>query len=147
MYQLENEEGTLVTDLSTGAVGIHPGIWLWAEYQKWLDKGNIPKPMQPGPFYTFDKDTWTWVKNEVSEKAAARAAMICSPLQIRRALRRSSLLAAVKTWLQTADEETAEDWEYATVFNRTDTVITKMKQALDKNNGDIDDIFTLAMTL
>jgi hypothetical protein len=41
MYKFANEEGTLVDDLVTKRRGIHRGVWLWREYEKWVESGGI----------------------------------------------------------------------------------------------------------
>lgn len=44
MYKFSNEEHTAVTNLETGASGIHPGVWMWQVYQDWVAAGGITQP-------------------------------------------------------------------------------------------------------
>lgn len=44
MYKFENEEGTAVKNLETGQGNIHQGVWLWRQYQKWVDAGGTTEP-------------------------------------------------------------------------------------------------------
>jgi hypothetical protein len=44
MYKF-NREGN-VDNLTTGQMGIHPGVWLWRVYQEWLAEGNVTEPYQ-----------------------------------------------------------------------------------------------------
>lgn len=46
MYKYADKDHNTVTNLLTGASGIHPGVWQWEEYQKWKDAGGITEPYQ-----------------------------------------------------------------------------------------------------
>jgi len=41
MYKFSNKEHTAVTNLTTGASGIHPGVWMWEQYQEWAKAGGV----------------------------------------------------------------------------------------------------------
>lgn len=41
-YRINNEDGTVVENLTTGEKNIQPGSWRWDEYQRWLVSGGIP---------------------------------------------------------------------------------------------------------
>ena len=82
--------------------------------------------------------------------AAARANRVpgqVTPLQMRKALRRTGLRAAVVSYLDTADPEVVEAWEYATVIERDNAMIAGAAAALGKTPAEIDDLFRLAATL
>lgn len=44
MYKFANEEETKVNNLETGHQGIHKGVWLWRQYQEWVEAGGITEP-------------------------------------------------------------------------------------------------------
>lgn len=46
MYKYSNKEHTTVTNVETGASGIHPGNWMWRGYQDWIVAGGITEPFQ-----------------------------------------------------------------------------------------------------
>lgn len=70
-----------------------------------------------------------------------------SPLQMRKALRLQNLRASVDAYLEDADEEVREDWEYATQIERSNALLIAAAQALGKTEADLDDLFRLAATL
>jgi hypothetical protein len=76
----------------------------------------------------------------------ARAAMVCSPAQMRVALHRAGLLASVQA-IADADAEASIIWEYATQIVRNSPLI----DALGGPNGftpeQIDDLFRAAMAV
>jgi hypothetical protein len=41
MYKYADAEHKSVKNLTTGASGIHPGVWMWEEYQQWVAGGGI----------------------------------------------------------------------------------------------------------
>ena len=75
-----------------------------------------------------------------------RAAMSCGPLQIRKALRSLGLYESVKTMMNAADEETKEEWEYASEFKRLNPTVLAMQAALGKTDEEVDALFQLALT-
>ena len=77
--------------------------------------------------------------------AAERAAMICTPAQMRLALHRMGLLAQVQA-IADSDAEASIVWEYATQIMRNDPFIDVL--GVDAFTPDqIDDIFREAMKL
>lgn len=44
MYKYSCADEKTVTNLETGATGIHPGGWMWEEYQNWIASGGITEP-------------------------------------------------------------------------------------------------------
>jgi hypothetical protein len=49
MYKYSNKEHTAVTNLETGASGIHPGVWMWEQYQEWVANGGVPEAFDTIP--------------------------------------------------------------------------------------------------
>ena len=76
-----------------------------------------------------------------------RSAMQCGALQFRKALRALGKMEAVKAYVEQADEETQEAWEYATEFRRLNPFIVTGMAALGVSDEDVDAVFELAMTL
>ena len=78
---------------------------------------------------------------------ARREGMQCGALQFRKALRQLGKMGAVKAYVETADEETQEAWEYATEFKRLDQFVVGGMTALGVSDEDVDAVFELAVTL
>ena len=76
--------------------------------------------------------------------AAERAAMICTPAQMRLALHRMELLPTVQA-IADGDPEAAIVWEYATQIVRTSPLIEAL--GTDFTPEQIDDIFRAAMAV
>jgi hypothetical protein len=76
--------------------------------------------------------------------AAERAAMICTPAQMRLALHRMGLLAQVQA-IADSDPEASIVWEYATSIVRTSPLIEAL--GADFTPEEIDDIFRAAMAV
>ena len=76
--------------------------------------------------------------------AAERAAMTCTPAQMRIALHRMELLAQVQS-IADADAEASIVWEYATQIVRTSPLIEALSG--DFTPEQIDDIFRAAMAV
>ena len=82
---------------------------------------------------------------EIAEALAAeRAAMICTPAQMRLALHRMDLLQQVQA-IADADAEASIVWEYATQIVRTSPLIEAL--GTDFTPEQIDDIFRAAMAV
>ena len=136
MYKYSNAEHTAVKNLTTGATGIHPGVWMWEQYQEWVNTGGVTEAFETrSPEQVAADELQTW-----------RDAVSCGPLQFRRALRSENLMDTVKTYLETADEEVVEAWEYATTIYRNDPMVIAVKDALGKTDEELDAIFHLALT-
>lgn len=100
------------------------------EYEKWLAEGNEPLPAPvPIPEETL---------------AAERAAMSCTPAQMRLTLHRMDLLTQVQA-IADADPEASIVWEYATVIERTSPLIDALGGPNGFTDTQIDDIFRAAM--
>jgi hypothetical protein len=76
--------------------------------------------------------------------AAERAAMICTPAQMRLALHTAGLLAKVQA-IADGDAEASIVWEYATQIVRTSPLIEAL--GTDFTPEQIDDIFRAAMAV
>lgn len=98
-----------------------------------------------GVFSERDAQEWEAEKNEKIVNSW-RANTSCGPLQMRRALRASGLLDVVNQYLETADEEVVEAWEYATKIDRDDPFILAVQQLLNKTDEEVDNLFKLALT-
>ena len=127
-------------------------------HTEWTDRDNINiSTISP---YQQIIDRWQAVQSEVEARAAdpysgmdaeevvvlKRAAMSCGPLQIRKALRVAGLHQLVVGFIETADEEIQEAWEYAGEFKRLDPLVLGVQQALGKTDEEVDAIFQLALT-
>ena len=98
----------------------------YAAYQAWLAEGNTP---EPAPVPTL---------------ADERAAMRCTPAQMRLTLHRMDLLTQVQA-IADADPEAKIVWEYATVIERTSPLIDALGGPNGFTDTQIDDIFRAAM--
>ena len=76
--------------------------------------------------------------------AAERAAMVCTPAQMRLALHRMDLLAQVQA-IADGDPEASIVWEYATQIVRTSPLIEALSG--DFTPEQIDEIFRAAMAV
>lgn len=70
-----------------------------------------------------------------------------TPLQARKALRQSGLYALVTDFLEEADEEIQESWNYATEIRRDSPVLAAFWAELGLPESDLDELFRLAGTL
>jgi len=134
MYQLMLDNGTLadaVRRLADGAfIPADPANTDYAAYQAWLAEGNTP---EPAPVPTPEEAL-----------AAERAAMRCTPAQMRLTLHRMDLLTQVQA-IADADPEASIVWEYATVIERTSPLIDALGGPNGFTDTQIDDIFRAAM--
>ena len=67
-YKFANPEHTEVNNITTGSMGIHPGNWMWEEYQEWLQTGGTTEPFEtrtPEQIRTdIQKEIWEQIKTE-----------------------------------------------------------------------------------
>ena len=126
----------------------HPSIGYWQatsdvpeHIKARYPKGTIEVPLKPGADYDWNGSKWVHTPPDPAE---ARAAMICTPAQMRLALHRMGLLAQVQA-IAEADPEASIVWEYATQIIRTSPLIEA--RATNFTPEQIDDIFRLAMAV
>lgn len=70
-----------------------------------------------------------------------------SPLQARKALHQSGLLANVEAAVAAADAGTQMAWEYATSVDRNSAVVQSLSAVLGLSEQQLDDLFILAASL
>ncbi len=73
--------------------------------------------------------------------------IVVSALQIRLALSKQGLRAAVENYVSTADPAIKDSWQFATAFARDNSMIATAAAALGKAPADVDALFELAKTL
>ena len=115
--------------------------------------GWIPFTASPDDIYSVGHEVFEAAK-DVAEPyvpptpeealASERAAMICTPAQMRLALHRMGLLTQVKA-IADSDPEASIVWEYATTIIRTSPLIEALGS--DFTPEQIDDIFRAAMAI
>ena len=135
MYQilpdLDGQPAQCIKRLSDNAfIPFDPANTDYQKYLEWLAGGNTPDPAPvPAPEEAL---------------AAERAAMRCTPAQMRLTLHRMDLLTQVQA-IADADPEASIVWEYATVIERTSPLIDALGGPNGFTDTQIDDIFRAAM--
>lgn len=148
VYQTDHD-GFYVGPVGADPSPLEPEVWL-------IPGGAVevkPPAMTKGQRAQWMGSKWIVVDPEPETEAeptdeellaSERAAMRCSPAQMRLTLHRMGLLAQVQA-IADADPEASIVWEYATVIERNSPLI----EALGGDNGftpeQIDDIFRAAM--
>lgn len=84
---------------------------------------------------------------EAQRAAERRATMACTPRQARLALASAGVYEAVQTAVAAVSDQARIEWEYATMVERTNPIITEMQGALGMSDEDLDNLFELAVTL
>jgi hypothetical protein len=97
-----------------------------AEYDAWVAAGNTPDPYVP---------------------PVPGVPQSVTPRQARLALLANGLLDQVTASVNSAGGATLITWEYASVFLRTDPLITSIGAALNLTDAQIDALFVQAATL
>lgn len=97
-----------------------------AEYVAWIAEGNTPLPYVAPP---------TPVPTSIS------------PRQIRQALTRKGLRAAVEAAVAAGDQDIKDWWEFSTVCERDNEHVISMATALGVTDAQLDDLWTLGATL
>jgi hypothetical protein len=131
MYKLihdgmSNEISGVLRLLDGACIPFDPANTDYQEYLEWLAEGNTPEPV-PTPTL-----------------ADERAAMRCTPAQMRLTLHRMDLLTQVQA-VADADPEASIVWEYATIIERTSPLIDALGGPNGFTDTQIDDIFRAAM--
>ena len=115
--------------------------------------GWIPFTASPDDIYSVGHEVFEAAKDVAAPYipptpeeilAAERAAMTCTPAQMRLALHRMDLLTQVQA-IADADPEASIVWEYATQIIRTSPLIEAL--GTDFTPEEIDDIFRVAMAV
>lgn len=100
-----------------------------AQFNEWLADGNTPEPADIPPTAVIEVDM----------------------RRARLALLQSGLLGAVETAIasMTGDEGKAAqiNWEYATTLRRDDALVMAITGGLALSESEVDDLFTLALSL
>jgi hypothetical protein len=73
--------------------------------------------------------------------------IIVSPRQVRQALSLLELRASVEGWVQAADQDTKDNWQYATEFVRGSNLVEAAAEELGKTPEEVELLFELAKTL
>lgn len=151
---------------------IEEGEWLIPAYAT----TTAPGAPQAGHAYQFVGNGWTIVadhRGEVWWKADAKLntapvvidfigdpalqgltqveppapPLVVSAWQIRKALSRLGLRAAVESYIAAADQDTKDGWQFAPEFERDNGMIAIAAADLGKTPEEIDALFALAKTL
>jgi hypothetical protein len=94
-----------------------------------------------------DPATRSLTKAEPPAPPVVAPPIVVSALQIRLALSQRGLRAAVEAYVSTADQDTKDSWQFATSFERDNSMIATAATALGKTPADVDALFELAKTL
>lgn len=70
-----------------------------------------------------------------------------TPLQFRKALNQMNMREMIEDYVKTLDADSKDAWEYATVIERNNPIITSAAEALNKTVAEVDDLFRLSSTL
>ena len=104
-------------------------------------------PDTPRPIAGQWVTQWQVQPREIAELLAQRNSMVCTPRQARLALQQAGLLPAVTAWIAQADASIQIEWEFASEIRRDWPPIAACVTALGLTDLQLDDLFTLAVTL
>ena len=126
---------------SWSTVADHRGETWWPTTQRYNDT--------PGVVVDFlgDPALRALTKTEPPAPPVVVPPIVVSALQIRLALSHQGLRGAVETYDSTADQATKDSWQFATAFERGNSMIETAAVALGKASADVDALFALAKTL
>lgn len=91
MYKFADKEHKTVTNLTTGHTCIHPGVWLWRGYEKWVEEGGVTEPF----------DTRTPQKIAAAEAKVAQAKQRKEEIEVQREVAglRVLTVAQAEAWI------------------------------------------------
>lgn len=122
-YKLTNTTSILRND---GAfIPADPTNVDYQQYEVWVKEGNTPLPADVPPVYIAP----------------------ISPRQIRQALTRAGLRAAVAAAVAAGDQDLKDWYEFSTAFERNNAQVTAMGIALNVSESALDDLWALGATL
>lgn len=78
---------------------------------------------------------------------SAKPVLVATPWQIRKALNATRLRDAVEAAVAAGSQDMKDGWEFATEIRRDDPLVITMGEVLGKTSKELDDLFTLAITL
>ena len=104
----------------------------WKMVERWLDVGNATT--------SFDGTKVIVVRPVAIPQSV-------TPRQARLALNAADMLAQVETAIASADKATQIAWEFASVINRNDALVTAISAGLNLTSDQIDALFIQAATL
>lgn len=84
---------------------------------------------------------------EIEAARIAAVPKIVSPRQIRQALTRAGLRTSVESAVAAGDQDIQDWWKFATSFDRHNSHVLAMAQALGVTDLQLDDLWTLAASL
>lgn len=107
---------------------------------------------KPGFWYVHTSSTVSFDGKDVVETFVYPAQpnivpQSVTPLQFRRALNQLNMRTSIENYVNTLDADSKDAWEYATVFERNDPIISSAATALNKTSAEVDELFRLASTL
>ena len=80
-------------------------------------------------------------------KQQRRKEIVVGPYQIRKALRDAGLIDTVKAFVESADPEIQEAWQYSTEFKRLDPTILAALDAMGIEEDTADELFEYALNI
>jgi hypothetical protein len=122
---------------SWSTVADHRGETWWPTEQQYNDT--------PGVVVTFLGDPASHGLTNVEPVIVPP--IVVSALQIRLALSQQGLRSAFEAHVTTADQATVDSWQFATSFERNNSIIAVAAAAIGKTPADVDALFALAKTL
>lgn len=112
----------------------------------WLDATDVAEWKKPDWSPITDAEAEA-LRNPPRSIEARRAAMACSPRQIRQALTVAGLRAAIESAVAAGDQNLKDWWEFATAFDRLHPQVVAMGAVIGKTPEEVDAVFELAATL
>jgi hypothetical protein len=114
-----------------------------------IEVADIPQPDSALYDSTENPDgTWTSTPREPLTVEQIRAQLQpLSAWQVRKVLTQFNLRTKVETAISNADQVTKDAWEYAGEFSRDDALLNSLCASLFLTNEQVDELFTVGITL